>query len=174
MELHGIWQPGLGESQLNVPGHFHSVPGTEYYGMARSVVHWKPDGCFQALQMNQTPLEFTTHIPLFPLVPPTHPPTPAQVRGLCGTFNWDQQDEFTTPEGDIESSAVAFANKFQASPECASLGAFTFDPCSTYTQRRQFAETACAVLDSPSFQVREEGRSENVAQASWWRQGPSS
>ncbi|XP_077160383.1 SCO-spondin-like isoform X2 [Paroedura picta] len=75
-----------------------------------------------------------------------------KVRGLCGTYSWNQQDEFSTPEGDVESSVVAFANKFRVSYDCPSLHTFTFDPCSTYMQRRQFAEAACKILHSPSFQ----------------------
>uniref|UniRef100_A0ABM5GM22 SCO-spondin n=1 Tax=Pogona vitticeps TaxID=103695 RepID=A0ABM5GM22_9SAUR len=75
-----------------------------------------------------------------------------KVRGLCGTYNWNQQDEFTTPEGDVESGVAAFADKFRVSQDCPSFGPLTFDPCSTYAQGRQFAETACAVLHSPTFQ----------------------
>ncbi|XP_074919520.1 SCO-spondin-like [Chelonoidis abingdonii] len=75
-----------------------------------------------------------------------------KVRGLCGTYNWNQQDEFTTPAGDVESSVAAFTNKFQASSECPVLGSFTFDPCGTYAQHREFAEAACAVLHGSAFQ----------------------
>ncbi|KAM9163493.1 LOW QUALITY PROTEIN: SCO-spondin-like [Pangshura tecta] len=75
-----------------------------------------------------------------------------KVRGLCGTYNWNQQDEFTTPAGDVESSIAAFANKFQVSSECPALGSFAFDPCGTYAQRREFAEAACAVLHGSAFQ----------------------
>lgn len=94
----------------------------------------------------------------------TFPPTPwcafspLQVRGLCGTYNWNQQDEFTTPEGDVEPSIAAFTDKFRNTHECSSSPAMlNLDPCSTFTQHRQFAEEACAVLHSPPFQVREQG-----------------
>ncbi|XP_069502497.1 SCO-spondin-like [Ambystoma mexicanum] len=75
-----------------------------------------------------------------------------KVRGLCGTYNWNQNDDFTTPEGDIETSVAAFANKFKTNSECPDTGSFTFDPCGTYTQRRDFAEGACTVLQSTLFQ----------------------
>ncbi|KYO43844.1 SCO-spondin [Alligator mississippiensis] len=75
-----------------------------------------------------------------------------KVRGLCGTYNWNQQDEFTTPAGDVEASAAAFAHKFRVSGECPVPSAATFDPCSTYAQHRAFAEAACAVLHGPAFQ----------------------
>lgn len=35
--------------------------------------------------------------------------------GLCGTFTDNQRDDFLTPEGDIEQSAIAFANKWKTS-----------------------------------------------------------
>ncbi|KAM4705238.1 SCO-spondin-like [Rhinophrynus dorsalis] len=75
-----------------------------------------------------------------------------KVRGLCGTYNWNQNDDFTTPEGDIETSSTSFANKFKASGNCPDVGPFTFDPCGTYTQRRDFADVACAVISSAIFQ----------------------
>ncbi|XP_063781355.1 SCO-spondin-like [Pseudophryne corroboree] len=76
-----------------------------------------------------------------------------KVRGLCGTYNWNQNDDFTTPEGDIETSSVAFSNAFKVSGDCPEGGPFTFDPCDMYTQRREFAEDVCAVLASSVFQV---------------------
>ncbi|XP_075444784.1 SCO-spondin-like [Ascaphus truei] len=76
-----------------------------------------------------------------------------KVRGLCGTYNWNQNDDFTTPEGDIETSSAAFANKFKASASCPDVGPFTFDPCGTYTQRRDFAADACSVISSSVFQT---------------------
>ncbi|XP_063157945.1 SCO-spondin-like [Candoia aspera] len=75
-----------------------------------------------------------------------------KVRGLCGTYNWNQQEEFTTPEGDVEPSVAAFAHKFQLSHACPATGGFLFDSCSTYTQRRQYAETACAAIHGAPFQ----------------------
>ncbi|XP_053571495.1 SCO-spondin-like [Bombina bombina] len=76
-----------------------------------------------------------------------------KVRGLCGTYNWNQNDDFTTPEGDIEISIADFANKFKSSADCPDVGPFTFDPCGTYTQRRDFAEDACAIISSSVFQI---------------------
>ncbi|XP_070582937.1 LOW QUALITY PROTEIN: SCO-spondin-like [Erythrolamprus reginae] len=77
-----------------------------------------------------------------------------KVRGLCGTYNWNQQDEFTTPEGDVEPGVAAFARKFQlplhACPPVTDN--VPFDACSTYTQRRQYAEEACAAIHSGLFQ----------------------
>uniref|UniRef100_A0A4W4HMF9 SCO-spondin n=1 Tax=Electrophorus electricus TaxID=8005 RepID=A0A4W4HMF9_ELEEL len=75
-----------------------------------------------------------------------------KVRGLCGTLTWNQHDDFTTPEGDVENSVSSFAAKFSFG-SCPLPSAVTSDPCSTYTQRRQYAERICDVLHSPVFQM---------------------
>ncbi|XP_069815842.1 SCO-spondin-like [Dendropsophus ebraccatus] len=89
----------------------------------------------------------------FPSVYITLQPTFAdKVRGLCGTYNWNQNDDFTTPESDIESSVTDFANKFKVSADCPDVGPRGFDPCGTYTQRRKYAEEACALIAGDAFQ----------------------
>uniref|UniRef100_A0A3Q3AAE4 SCO-spondin n=1 Tax=Kryptolebias marmoratus TaxID=37003 RepID=A0A3Q3AAE4_KRYMA len=75
-----------------------------------------------------------------------------KVRGLCGTLTWNQYDDFTTPDGDVENSVLSFAEKF-TSERCTLSGAGPPDPCSTYTQRRYYAETVCAIIHSPVFQA---------------------
>ncbi|XP_072707738.1 SCO-spondin-like [Ciconia boyciana] len=75
-----------------------------------------------------------------------------KVRGLCGTYNWNQQDEFTTPVGDVETGVAAFANKYRASGDCPALGPFPLEPCDAFAGRRELAEAACAVLHGPAFQ----------------------
>uniref|UniRef100_A0A3P8NP04 SCO-spondin n=1 Tax=Astatotilapia calliptera TaxID=8154 RepID=A0A3P8NP04_ASTCA len=75
-----------------------------------------------------------------------------KVRGLCGTLTWNQRDDFTTPEGDVENSVTSFVAKFTTAL-CTLPGGAAPEACSTYTQRRQYAETVCAVLHSPIFQL---------------------
>ncbi|NXD88272.1 SSPO protein, partial [Halcyon senegalensis] len=75
-----------------------------------------------------------------------------QVRGLCGTYNWDQRDEFTTPVGDVETVVSAFANKYRVSGDCPVIGPVPPEPCDTFAGRRELAETACAILRGPAFQ----------------------
>ncbi|KAK3550976.1 hypothetical protein QTP70_011458 [Hemibagrus guttatus] len=74
-----------------------------------------------------------------------------KVRGLCGTLTWNQHDDFTTPEGDIENSVTSFATKFSLG-SCYLPSALTSDPCNTYTQHREYAESVCGVINSPVFQ----------------------
>ncbi|VFV40639.1 Hypothetical predicted protein [Lynx pardinus] len=79
-----------------------------------------------------------------------------QVQGLCGTFTWNQQDDFLTPAGDVETSVAAFASKFRVAGEgrCPSEDSAPLPPCSTHSQRHVFAEAACAVLHGPTFQCQ--------------------
>ncbi|XP_056155186.1 SCO-spondin [Lampris incognitus] len=74
-----------------------------------------------------------------------------KVRGLCGTLTWNQHDDFTTPEGDVENSISSFAAKF--TEHCILPSGAPSDPCTTYTQRRYYAESLCSVIHSPIFQV---------------------
>ncbi|CAK6975811.1 SCO-spondin isoform X5 [Scomber scombrus] len=75
-----------------------------------------------------------------------------KVRGLCGTLTWNQHDDFTTPEGDVENSVSSFAGKF-TTERCTLPRGAPSDPCTTYTQRRRYAETVCSVIHSPIFQA---------------------
>ncbi|XP_070371679.1 SCO-spondin isoform X2 [Equus asinus] len=77
-----------------------------------------------------------------------------QVQGLCGTFTRNQQDDFLTPAGDVETSIAAFASKFQVGDEgrCPSEDSTLLSPCSTHAQHHIFSEAACAVLRGPAFQ----------------------
>ncbi|NXY80544.1 SSPO protein, partial [Glareola pratincola] len=77
---------------------------------------------------------------------------PAQVRGLCGTYNWERRDEFSTPAGDVESSVVAFADKYRASGNCPPSGPVPLEACEATAASREVAEAACAVLSGPVFQ----------------------
>lgn len=83
------------------------------------------------------------------------PTSAAQVQGLCGTFTRNQQDDFLTPAGDVETSIAAFASKFQVGDEgrCPSEDSTLLSPCSTHAQHHIFSEAACAVLRGPAFQV---------------------
>ncbi|XP_072324712.1 LOW QUALITY PROTEIN: SCO-spondin [Scyliorhinus torazame] len=76
-----------------------------------------------------------------------------RVRGLCGTYNWVQSDEFATPDGDIETDPAAFVNKFKVSAACADIDAQTLETCSTFSQRRQYAQHSCQILHSKLFEA---------------------
>lgn len=75
-----------------------------------------------------------------------------KVRGLCGTLTWNQHDDFTTPEGDVENSVSSFAGKLITN-HCSLPSGSPAEPCATFTQRRRYAESVCSIIHGPVFQV---------------------
>ncbi|GIX94553.1 SCO-spondin, partial [Caerostris darwini] len=79
------------------------------------------------------------------------------LKGLCGTFTKNQQDEFLTPEGDIETSAGSFTQKWRVEETCRDVE----DPidseggekaCDRYSERREIAIEVCNVLKGSAFE----------------------
>uniref|UniRef100_A0A8W4FAW4 Mucin 6, oligomeric mucus/gel-forming/pseudo n=1 Tax=Sus scrofa TaxID=9823 RepID=A0A8W4FAW4_PIG len=68
-----------------------------------------------------------------------------QTRGLCGTFNGDTTDDFTTSMGIAEGTASLFVDSWRAGNCPAALERET-DPCSMSHLNKVCAETHCAVL----------------------------
>lgn len=75
------------------------------------------------------------------------------MKGLCGTFNNNQKDDFLTPEGDVEQSIIPFANKWKASEKCDDTSEKDIiHPCSTNVQNKATAEKLCGKLKSQIFE----------------------
>ncbi|XP_054581703.1 mucin-6 [Eptesicus fuscus] len=68
-----------------------------------------------------------------------------QTRGLCGNFNGDTTDDFTTSMGIPEGTASLFVDSWRAGNCPAALERET-DPCSMSQLNKVCAETHCAVL----------------------------
>lgn len=77
-----------------------------------------------------------------------------KTKGLCGTFNSNQQDDFLTPEGDIESSVAAFANKWRTKESCDYVNDNTNipHPCQTNMENKEKAMEVCGKLKSKIFE----------------------
>lgn len=74
-------------------------------------------------------------------------------QGLCGTFNLNQKDDFLTPEGDIEQSTQAFANKWKTREACADLDLTEPEhPCKAHVENKEAAEKYCGKLKSKLFE----------------------
>lgn len=53
-----------------------------------------------------------------------------QVGGLCGNFDGDTENDFTTRQGIIESTAELFGNSWKVSPSCPDVAEQDLrDPC---------------------------------------------
>ncbi|XP_059485087.1 hemocytin isoform X2 [Neocloeon triangulifer] len=82
-------------------------------------------------------------------VPPTFV---EKTKGLCGTFNGKQEDDFLTPEGDVEPTEEAFANKWKVSEICKNVeSSIQGHPCDAHPEKRADAEKICGVLKNSSF-----------------------
>ncbi|XP_067647324.1 hemocytin isoform X2 [Eurosta solidaginis] len=77
-----------------------------------------------------------------------------QTAGLCGTFNSNTQDDFLTPEGDIETAVEPFADKWRTKDTC-DFPTETVSgphPCSANPAKRADAEKFCNYIMDDIFQ----------------------
>ncbi|XP_033096051.1 mucin-5AC-like, partial [Anneissia japonica] len=65
--------------------------------------------------------------------------------GLCGTFNGNQEDDFYTKSGDIETTAQSFGSKWQTSAFC-DTPAYHFNFCMLHQQHFSLAVEKCTVF----------------------------
>ncbi|XP_047374628.1 mucin-6 isoform X2 [Sciurus carolinensis] len=68
-----------------------------------------------------------------------------QTRGLCGNFNGDTADEFTSSAGISEGTAALFVDSWRAG-NCPAALEREIDPCSMSQLNKVCAETHCSVL----------------------------
>jgi len=70
-----------------------------------------------------------------------------RVGGLCGNFDGDTENDFTTRQGIVESTAELFGNSWKVSPSCPDVADQDLrDPCAvssshTHTHTHTLAET---------------------------------
>ncbi|XP_034481426.1 hemocytin [Drosophila innubila] len=77
-----------------------------------------------------------------------------QTQGLCGTFNSNTQDDFLTPEGDVETAVEAFADKWRTKDTCQ-FQAETHQgphPCTLSPEKKAIAEKHCDWILQEIFQ----------------------
>lgn len=75
-----------------------------------------------------------------------------KTKGLCGTFSSNIQDDFLTPEGDIESSVISFANKWRTKETCQYVSdGFVPHPCHLNIENKELAIKTCAKLKEEVF-----------------------
>lgn len=76
-----------------------------------------------------------------------------QTQGLCGTFNSNMKDDFLTPEGDIESVAQPFADKWKTEEACPFMSDRPVPhPCQANVENKGKAEQICSKLKSEIFE----------------------
>ncbi|XP_077978992.1 SCO-spondin-like [Glandiceps talaboti] len=75
-----------------------------------------------------------------------------KVRGLCGTFTFRQDDDFLTREGDIDNSAISFANKFKIGDDCLDVDQEArVEMCNLNANFAPYAHKYCGIMSSDVF-----------------------
>ncbi|KAJ8344242.1 hypothetical protein SKAU_G00315710 [Synaphobranchus kaupii] len=73
-----------------------------------------------------------------------------KVCGLCGDFDGDAKDDFTTQGQLVVSSPLEFANSWKVSSSCPDAGVDT-DPCSSNPHRHSWAMLQCSIIKGNTF-----------------------
>ncbi|KAK3857259.1 hypothetical protein Pcinc_036476, partial [Petrolisthes cinctipes] len=74
-----------------------------------------------------------------------------KVRGLCGNYNGDEQDDFQTPSGgSSEVSVRIFGDSWRLQNYCPD-SILINDTCAHHPHRKVWAAEKCAILKSPQF-----------------------
>lgn len=72
------------------------------------------------------------------------------VCGLCGNFNGDGQDDFTTQGNLPTTSIIEFVDTWKASSNCPDSEA-DFDPCKFTPNRHTWAKIQCSIIKEDTF-----------------------
>lgn len=71
---------------------------------------------------------------------------------MCGTFDANQNNDFMTPAGDIETSIIAFANKFSLDPDCIEeQPIISLPPCDLNSHMKTFSYEKCGLIKDQHF-----------------------
>uniref|UniRef100_A0A3B4ZM75 VWFD domain-containing protein n=1 Tax=Stegastes partitus TaxID=144197 RepID=A0A3B4ZM75_9TELE len=77
-----------------------------------------------------------------------------RVGGLCGNFDGDTENDFTTRQGIVESTAELFGNSWKVSPSCPDVANQDLrDPCALNPHRVTWARKRCTVLTQEVFSL---------------------
>ncbi|XP_073327911.1 mucin-2-like [Pagrus major] len=73
-----------------------------------------------------------------------------KVCGLCGNFDGNVKDDFTTRNKEVVAEALDFGNSWKASTTCPDAKALK-NPCSLYSHRQAWASKHCSIINSEVF-----------------------
>uniref|UniRef100_A0A8C9X906 Mucin 2.2, oligomeric mucus/gel-forming n=1 Tax=Sander lucioperca TaxID=283035 RepID=A0A8C9X906_SANLU len=74
-----------------------------------------------------------------------------KVCGLCGDFDGDGQNDFTTQGQLVVSNPIEFANSWKVSSECLDVET-NADPCGARPNRLHWAQKMCSIIIGKTFQ----------------------
>uniref|UniRef100_I3JNC4 VWFD domain-containing protein n=1 Tax=Oreochromis niloticus TaxID=8128 RepID=I3JNC4_ORENI len=81
------------------------------------------------------------------LLEPVHS---GEVCGLCGNFDGDGQNDYTTQGQLVVSNPLEFANSWKVSSSCPDVEA-NIDPCTVTSGRHQWAKMMCSIIIGKTF-----------------------
>ena len=70
--------------------------------------------------------------------------------GLCGNYDGNVKNDFTTRNKDVVVEALEFGNSWKMSPTCPDTEAQK-NPCTLYSYRHAWAEKHCSIIKSEVF-----------------------
>ncbi|MEE6498613.1 hypothetical protein FKM82_003182 [Ascaphus truei] len=73
-----------------------------------------------------------------------------KVCGLCGNYDGNGNNEFTTRSLSVVGDVMEFGNSWKLSPTCSDAK-LTKDPCSANPYRKSWAQKQCTVINSKAF-----------------------
>ncbi|XP_013869071.1 mucin-2 [Austrofundulus limnaeus] len=71
------------------------------------------------------------------------------LKGLCGDFDHNSLNDFTTTYGLIEGTAATFANTWKTKSSCEDVTNQLSDPCSSSIGKERYAKIWCSLLTNP-------------------------
>uniref|UniRef100_A0A8D0CL42 VWFD domain-containing protein n=1 Tax=Scleropages formosus TaxID=113540 RepID=A0A8D0CL42_SCLFO len=73
-----------------------------------------------------------------------------QVCGLCGNYDGNENNDFTTRSQAVVVDAVEFGNSWKVSPTCPDVGILK-DPCTFNPYRQSWSQKQCSIIQSVVF-----------------------
>ena len=73
-----------------------------------------------------------------------------RVCGLCGNFDDNALNDFTTRSQSVVGNVLEFGNSWKFSPSCPDALA-PRDPCTANPYRRSWAQKQCSIINSATF-----------------------
>uniref|UniRef100_A0A3Q4BJW7 VWFD domain-containing protein n=1 Tax=Mola mola TaxID=94237 RepID=A0A3Q4BJW7_MOLML len=74
-----------------------------------------------------------------------------QVCGLCGNYDGNSKNDFTTRSHETVTDVVKFGNSWKAKFSCVDANT-TGDPCSSNPYREAWSQKQCSIISSVTFQ----------------------
>lgn len=92
-----------------------------------------------------------------------------QVEGLCGNFDGDQGNDFSTPQGGPPAVQVTtFADSWQVNPDLCVPSKTVTDTCKQNPEREQWAKSKCSIISSSLFEPCRSVMPDYLAYQSRW------